>query len=183
MAARVTMAELITFTRRLIGDPTGAAAHFTDDDIQATLDTRRQVVKFDALAAIATPAATVLRYDYISRPFFESGATFQDRAYAAVTPNVPDYMNGLYSFTTGRTDDLYISGKRYDPYGAAGDLADEWMGALKDQFDYSAGASSFKLSQQIDNLSKLSARLHLRAEGLGQAGTTATILVERSDTL
>jgi hypothetical protein len=178
------MAALIAFVRKQIADPTGDTAHFTDDDIQAALDARRKLVKFELLEVIPTPTASGYQYlDYQSAPFFENDAVLADGNYAAITPTSSSMVYGIYAFSDSQSINLYITGKRYDLYAAAAELCHEWIASLKNTVDFNADGSSFKMSQQLDNLQALAARFEALAEGIGAGTNTSSVYMERGDVM
>lgn len=178
MTVRSTMTALIAAVRGLIGDPDGAGSQFSGDAIQTALDAHRQLVRAAALRGIPTPTASGTQWlDFAGEPYFETDAALQGEDYATVTPTTADPLNGRYSFTTPQSPYLYISGNRYDVTGAGADLAEAWAAALKAQIDFSASGSSFKQSQQIQNLLDLAKRLR----GKTQTGGVNIIRMKRSD--
>jgi hypothetical protein len=179
MAARTTMAKLIALARSIIADPTGSSAHFTDEQVQTALDARRQIVRFRGLETTPTPTSSGLVYlDFQSAKYYEDGAKLQNANYATVTPTSADCVNGVYTFESGQLESLYISGTRFDVYGAAADLAEEWAASLKGSIDFSADGGNFSQSQKVTNLERLAAKLRTKSEG-----AVRSISIERSDTL
>jgi len=180
MAARETMVRLIGMVRGLIGDAAGAQAHFGDEDVQAALDARRQLMRFVRLEAAPTPSANGLLYlDFCSQRYYEEGVVIQTGQYVAVTPDVVDCLNGFYRFETPQVEDLYVSGVRYDVYGAAAGLAEDWAASLQDLYDFQADGSSFSRSQRVANLERLAQRLRVKSE----RGAVNVIMIERDDTV
>lgn len=180
MAARDTMADLINLVRSLIGDPAGSTQQFTDDSVQAALDARRQLARGEWLRCTPTPTSGGYEYkDFAGEKYFESDARLTDGAYETVTPDAADYLNGRYTFDDSQEQNLYISGSRYDVYGAAADLVDRWLASLKLSYDFSADGASFSRSQMVENLKALLRDLRAHSEG----GGVSSLLIERSDTL
>jgi hypothetical protein len=180
------MTDLITKTRTLIGDTSGTATqHFADVDVQSNLDEYQETVMFEELGVIPSRTGTGYEYkNFFSRRWFEGGTMtggtvsyLQNNFYGTVTPDSQDLLNGRYNFNASQVLDLYITGKRYDVYAAAADLADLWIASLKDKIDFKAGSSSFTQSQQITNLVNLAIKLR----GKSEAGGVNTVTLIRGD--
>lgn len=184
MTARDTMTTLIALTRSLIGDTGGTAVqHYTDDNIQTALDATREYAVFEKLEAIPTP--TAVGYDYLhyrGRKYFDSGGTIQDYLYQGSMPGtlgVTDWVNGRYEYTASQypAPERYITGNRYDVYGASADLVDQWLASVKNSIDFQAGTTRFTQSQLVKNLADLAARLR----GQSERGGTNTVWMSRGD--
>lgn len=176
MAVRESMLKLIYLVRSLIADQT----HFRDDEIQDMLDAHRHLARFERLTAHETPKSTGVEYlDFVSKPYFEDGAVLQNNLYETLIAASADYRNGKYTFTMDVGVAVFITGTRYDVYGAAAELAEQWAGSLSAAVDFTADGASFSLSQQRKNLRELAARLRSKSE----AGAARSVRMERSDTL
>lgn len=180
MTARTTMAELIARVRVLIYDAAGASQHYTDDQIEDALDARRIIVKHAPMLTIETPTSTTVQYkDYKSDPYYEGSITIEDAAFTAHTATTYEYLNGYYTFAADTTHPtLYITGSRYDLYNAAADLVDDWAATLRALIDFTAAGSSFKQTQQIENMERLSRRLRSKSN----VTVGAAAFVSRGDT-
>ena len=186
MTARASMSDLITKTRTLIADTGGTATqHFTDDDVLSNLDTYQELVMFERMDVTPTLVANnTLQYkNYFSRKYFEgtTGGTvtiIQNQWYGTITPTTTDFINGRYTWSTDQYPYVYyITGKRYDIYAAAADLADLWVASMKSVVDFGAGNSNFTMSQQITNLVNLAISLR----GKSEQGGVNSIVLDRSD--
>jgi hypothetical protein len=155
MAVRATMRTLIERVRGLINDPGGSNQHFSDQQIQDKLDTRREVARYGLLDPRPTvnPGGGVVWLDfYAPLGYWEEDATVYDRSFNDVTADAAekDYLTGHWRFTTNHTPALYIVGKPYDIYGAAADLLETWTVSLSDSsFDWSEADVTEKGSQRV----------------------------------
>ncbi len=158
MAARPTMANLITRVRRMISDPAGASQTFDDDAIQEALDRYSTMVNLLALTAQETilSGGSVVYVDYWA-PFgdWEEDAKLQGANYATLTPSASDYQQGHWTFAAQQPGSVLITGKVYDLNGAAADLLEEWAAKVKLQFDFGTDGQDFKRSQQVKHLQEL----------------------------
>jgi len=148
MAVRSSMADLITATKRLVGQ-TAAASPWTEQQIQDQLDQNRTHFDYVLLdrdsdyrhfwsrAWSGTPESLYRRSvspQPISIPdfslftrcgFYEtdyslrSGRTEDDTSYTADDANLND---GTFIFSTAPAVELYFAGKGYNVYQAAADL-------------------------------------------------------------
>jgi len=148
MAVRSSMADLITATKRLVGQ-TAAASPWTEQQIQDQLDQNRTHFDYVLLdrdsdyrhfwsrAWSGTPESLYRRPvspQPISIPdfslytrcgFYEtdyslrSGRTEDDTSYTADDANLND---GTFIFSTAPAVELYFAGKGYNVYQAAADL-------------------------------------------------------------
>ena len=180
------MTDLITKTRTLLADTGGTATqHFSDDDIQNNLDVYQEFVMFERLDLKPTLVANnVIQYkNYFSRQYFEgtTGGTvtiIQNQWYGTITPTTIDFINGRYTWSTDQYPYIYyITGKRYDIYAAAADLADLWVASMKNVVDFRAWRSGFTMSQQITNLVNLAIQLR----GKSEAGSVNSVHLYRGD--
>lgn len=159
--ARSTMTAVIARTRLLIGDPAGSAQTFSDDEIQATLDEHRFLASLELLAAQPIYSGGTLTYrQFVSlESGWEADVRIQDASYLTLTPEDADPGSGRWSFTTGRTQPyLWISGTRFDLFGAAADLLEAWAAKLTREFDFDSDGQRFLRSQQATALNALAER-------------------------
>ena len=148
MAVRSSMSDLITRTKRLIGQ-TEAASPFTEQEIQDQLDQNR--TQFDhvlldrdgdynyyfARAWTGSPESLYRRprsEQPISIPdfslytrcgFFETDYTLRagrTQADASHTPNSANLLDGTFVFSTAPDVELYFFGHGYNVYKTAADL-------------------------------------------------------------
>ena len=123
------MVDLITRVRGLIGDPSGASQHFTDDQIQAALDNRRREIvelPLDAVVSRDVDGDEVYLRWVADRSPWETDAVVLDADRVPVTSGVTaDEMHGVWTFAASQ-DAVYVSGTIFDVYGASADLLDEW---------------------------------------------------------
>lgn len=150
MAVRGSMADLIARIRLLISDPSGAPT-FADQEIQDTLDQRREVVRYAALRPEPTPQQNtgVIQYldYYATRAFWESDAALYGPAWQLLAPATSDYLTGHWTFAASQIPTVWIVGKMYDVYGAAADLLEIWAAKVADQFDFTDINAKYLRSQ------------------------------------
>lgn len=163
MAARATMADLITLVRGLIYDPTGATQVFSDDQVQTALDGRRTDVYHLSLSGqgeVGAGGVTTYRNYYAGVRHWEGGETVQNGSWATITPTTVDRVRGVWNFSAGYLPPVYVTGSHYDVYGAASDLVDQWLSRLAlTTYDFSADGGDYKRSQIITNLTTLRDKL------------------------
>lgn len=174
--ARVAMAALITQVRLLVGDPAGASATFSDDEIQTMLDNHAGVVRYLPLTAeptIAEGGGTTYLTWFAPMGWWATDEALYNANYAALTPTSSDRQRGRWTFPVTQNDVL-LSGTYYDPHLAAADVADAWIAKLKLAYDFAADGGDFKRSQMIAGLQTLAASLRAKSGNGGvQAATVA----------
>lgn len=150
------MAQLISLVRNLIGDPAGADQTFTDDQIEWSLDVHRWEFRYFPLKPLVTMTNGRAEYLdwYAEDQYWESDAILYNGAYSQLTPSSADPLHGRWSFATPQTAVL-ISGKVYDPYGAAADLLEMWASKEALEFDVDVDGASMKRSQKWQALRDL----------------------------
>lgn len=151
--ARPSMAALIDHVRRNIGD-VGDVKVFTDDEIEAALDRRRQDRQYWRLTTTPTyePSGAVSWKDFYSETGgdWEDSVTLTDATYTVATPSSSNLVSGRWTFDPGlQVDAIYVSGTQYDTNGASADLLEQWMARVKTEYSFSRGNRSFQRSQQI----------------------------------
>ena len=169
MAARTSMADLITQVRFLIGDPSGASAVFTDTELQTCLDNNAVDVLYEPLRPIPTIAAggatTYLMWE-AEAGWWESSEVLTDGSYNTLTASTSDRQRGRWTFAATQSAVL-LKGARYDVYLAAAEVVDVWIAKVKLDFDFDADGASFKRSQKIKALTDLANTLRSKAGGGG----------------
>ncbi len=163
MATRSSMAHLIAYVRRLIGDTSGA--QFTDDDVQEALDLYREEVSREELTAVPRIIGGTVEYHRFTsyRGFWESDAEITDAAGAAVVPDTVNWLTGVFEFTASRQPPLFIHGKRYDVYGAAADLLEQWATEIAREVDFSLGGDRFEAGKRAERMLVLAAQYRARS--------------------
>jgi len=163
MATRSSMAHLIAYVRQLIGDTSGA--QFTDDAVQEALDLYREEVSREELTAVPRIIGGTVEYHRFTsyRGFWESDAEITDAAGAVVVPDVVNWLTGVFEFTASRQPPLFIHGKRYDVYGAAAEMLEQWASALAREYDFSTDGDTFRRSQQAEALLRQAAQYRTRS--------------------
>lgn len=147
--ARASMTQLISLVRDLIGDPAGAEQTFSDDQIERSLDVHRWEYRYLPLKPLATViAGNIQCLDWYSEErYWESDATLYSGSYTQLTPSSSDPLNGRWSFSAHQPAVL-VSGKVYDPYGAAADLLEMWAGSVALEFDVNMDGANMQRSQK-----------------------------------
>jgi hypothetical protein len=180
MAVRDTMADLITRTRRMIGDTSGTPV-FDDQAIQDALDRYMQDVRLYALRPQEriTGGGVVSFLEYFA-PWgdWEAGATIQTHAFVDLTEPTDysaDYLAGKWTMAVSQWPNVWLSGQTYDCNLAASELLQEWAAKTALAYDYSQNGQQFIRSQQSKALLALSADYARR--GRVTMGT-----IRRSDT-
>ncbi len=154
--ARASMAELISLVRDLIGDPAGAEQTFSDDQIERSLDFYRWEYRGLPLKPLNTVIGGSIQYRdwYSEEQYWEADAGLYDGAHSQLTPASADALHGRWSFAADQPTVL-VSGKVYDPYGAAADLLEMWVGKAALEFDVDADGTNMKRSQKQQALRAL----------------------------
>jgi hypothetical protein len=153
------MSNLISLTRDLIGDPSGAEQTFTDDQIERSLDVYRWDFRYFPLKPLPTVVSRNVEYRdwYSDELYWESDAALYDGSYGSLTPSSSDPIHGRWSFAAHQTAVL-VSGKIYDPYGAAVDLLEMWAGKVALEYDVNADGAGLSRSQKRAALLELAAQ-------------------------
>jgi hypothetical protein len=165
------MAALITRVRTLIGD--ADESQFTDDQVEDFLDDHRRDEFYRPLSPVSTVSGGVtvyLRYE-AGVGHWETDAALVDGDYEALTPDTSDYIRGVWTFAASTPGPVYLTGSRYDLYGAAADALRAWLATLKLQFDFTADGATFHANQQVKTLEQMIARYDAQAETAISAGT------------
>lgn len=170
MTARTSMASLIAWTRRKIGDPAGANQQFSDDEIQDALDAYRTDVRYELLhdaPSIVNAASTGHQAVFIYADYYSDFQNWEEdvvlqgndstnASWVTLTPVVSDALNGHWQFETdvfsagtapGQIPPVYATGKIYDVYAASADLLETWAAALACRYDSSVNGQTLKRSQ------------------------------------
>lgn len=173
---RASMADLIARVRVLIGDPSGAAAAFTDDQIQDRLDMGGRVdVQFVEL----TPRFTLSNGRYVYTDYYapgtlggdwETNETLFGLNFTQLTPTTSDRIVGHWTFTggsypNGQYPPVIIYGQCYDTYRTAADLLEMRAASLvSTKFDFSADGRNMRLSQIPANYMALAKQYRLQSK-------------------
>lgn len=167
--ARASMAALITQVRLLIGDPAGASATFSDDELQSFLDNNAADVFYEPLTpepSIAAGGATQYLTWRAGAPWWEASEVLTDGSYNVLTVATADRQRGRWTFGESQSAVL-IRGARYDVYLAGAEAVDVWLAKVKLAYDFSADGGDYKRSQQVKTLQELGASLRAKAGGGG----------------
>lgn len=182
MAVRPTMDYLIQYVRDLIDDQEDADPYFTDQHIQDRLDLNRRDLYMHEL----TPADTLVAggkieyHSFHSRwPFWETDVVLQNPQGTALTPTTSDTLTGHWYFSTAQTTlPVYLTGKRYDVYGACASLLTNLISRLRHEFNFTADGMTIQRIQQVRDLRDQAAEFKRMSWGSGNA---TTIKLTRKD--
>lgn len=157
--ARLSMAFLISLVRDLIGDPAGTSQTFTDDQIERSLDVHRWEFRYLELKPLATFVSGNVEYRdwYSDEMYWENDATLYNSSYTQLTPSSANPLHGQWSFASHQANVL-VSGKVYDPYGAAADLLEMWASKVALEFDVDVDGASMKRNQKQQVLRALASQ-------------------------
>lgn len=174
--SRAGMATLIGRVRDLTNAGTaeytrGTVTYFTDDHIEEVLDRHRIDLVRHKLASEATyPGGGSVVYTRQRSAYghLESGTALviedsvgDDRGTATFSA---DYQLGIFDFTTDQKGTaLYLTARSYDPFGAAGELLEEWAASEARSFDFSTDGQSFSRRQKVEGLREQARLMRKRA--------------------
>lgn len=162
--ARATMAALITRVRGLVGDPPGLSTVFSDAEVQDVLDRHRMDVVHEPLAPDEDWAgAGAVRWTVYRSRWRHFEATDGGSAVFVVEDGIgdnlgtaawsADYQRGMVTFAADQGGTaLYLTGRSYDPHGAAAELLEEWAAKVAVDFDFQADGQRFDRSQKAESL-------------------------------
>jgi hypothetical protein len=170
------MATLINRVRTLTYAGTaeytrGTVSYWSDDHIEEILDRHR---------------IDLVRHKLMSEPTYTGGGsvvyTRQRSAYGNLEQGTAlyvedsvgddrgtalwsaDYQLGIFEFTSDqRGTALYLTARSYDPYGAAGELLEEWAASEARSFDFSTDGQNFARSQKAEGLREQARIMRKRA--------------------
>lgn len=166
MAARMSMASLITRLRMLIHDPAGSAQQFTDDELQAVLDSHRRSTRYAELTPVETitsgGSTQYLEYS-AGVGDWEEDEILTNGSWATLTPATNDRVVGRWTFSAHQAAPVLITGKYYDLAGAAGELWETKAAALASTFSFSADGASYQRNQQYEHALAQAERCKRRA--------------------
>ena len=155
---------LVDRVRRLINDPVGAEAIWTDDEIQEWLDAHRLDVALLPLQPVwSTVAGTAAALEYVA-PYghWAPDALLQDSSGAELLPESADLLVGRWHFAE-HTPQVFLTGKSYDPYAAAADALEARAAQVALAYDFSADGATFQRSQQGESLLRLAQQYRSRS--------------------
>ena len=170
------MDALVTQVRLLIGDPSGLAPVFTDDDLLMLLDNNSTDVLYEPLTPLPTIQAGGAVFNLTWRAsvgWWEANETLLDGSYNTLTAATVNRQKGIWTFAAHQNSVL-ICGSRYDVYGAAADALDAWIAKIKLDYDFSADGADYKRSQQMQGLIALRDGLRSRS-GTGGVVTATQV--------
>jgi len=196
MAARDGMTNMIQTLRGMTNAGTadysiGATAYWSDDQLQAVLDTHRLDFYGHELESISATESGLVVYKTFRAPYrnLESGTPFvlvDGLGTAAGTADyTADYVNGIVTFAANQeAKSWYLTARAYDIYAAA---AEVWRmkaaHAAETSFDFSTDNHSVKGSNVPMQCLKMADYYERQSmiSSLNISGSQS-ILIERSDT-
>jgi hypothetical protein len=159
MAARTTMATLITQLRLMVNDTDSLM--FTDNQLQDVLDQRAYIANYEPMMTLENilPGGTVEYKEFQSEhQYFESDAILTSGTFAELTPDTSDFKLAYFTFITSQIPPILIYGWYYDMNAAAADVFDLKAAKYADGFDFSADGGTFSLSQKVAQAEKQASR-------------------------
>lgn len=174
--SRTGMADLIQRVRSLTFAGTaeyslGTANYWDADQIEQVLDRHRMdIVREPLMSEERYDSAGSVSYNIFHSGFshLESGtalfiedAVGDDRGTATYSG---DYQRGVFTFADNQHGTaLYLTGRTYDPFGAAAEVLESWAASEARSFDFSADGQSFNRSQKAQGLREQARILRKRA--------------------
>lgn len=159
MAARTSLADLITEVRSLVADPYGAT--FTDDQVQTALDARRTERRWVPLRPVQSfvPGGGIYFYDFYSdAAYWEADVQLQDMSYTTITADLSELFVGHWHFNVQPQGiGVRATGKTFDVHGSAADLLDRWAAQVMLDFDFTSNADQYRRSQKHAQIVKMAA--------------------------
>ncbi len=171
------MSALITRVRRLVNDPAGASAVWTDDELQDWLDAHREEVIDEALGYSWQRVAgvdVVLVY-VAEQGDWEGDVVLTDASGNTLTADDVNLVAGRWTFDAHQQPPVYLTGRSYDVYAAAADALEARAAQVALAFDFSADGASYQRSQQGEALLRL-AQQYRRSSRSQSRLQTATLV-------
>lgn len=174
--SRAGMATLISRVRTLTNAGTaeytrGTVSYWSDDHIEDVLDRHRIDLVRHKLTSEATytgGGSVVYTRQRSAYGNLEAGTALviedsvgDDRGTATWSA---DYQLGIFDFTTDQAGTaLYLTARSFDPYGAAGELLEEWAASEARSFDFTTDGQTFARSQKAEGLREQARIMRKRA--------------------
>lgn len=160
------MSALVAEVRQMTGAGT---ADWSDDQVQRLLDrTRMDLWRYPVAGlALQEPGSVTYRRFDIPGPL-ESGTALVLTEPAGGTIGTAtysvDYDTGIVEFAASRSDEVYVTGRRFDVYRAAADLLDQWAGALSvNSWGLTQDQQTLARAERITSMRTASAALRRQA--------------------
>jgi hypothetical protein len=115
------------------------------------------------VSSVASGGAVNYKEFMAPRGFWEDDPVLQSNGYATLTPSANDHLIGRWTFITGQTPPVFITGQVYDLWGAAVEVLEAWIGKVARDFDFSTDGQSFSRSQKVRGLEALIATYRRKA--------------------
>lgn len=148
--ARSSLANIINRVRFLVDDPDGTT--FSDDDVQAVLDPRREEARYwrPEMRMVIDPGGGATRWLIFEAGVgpWEDDVVLMNSRFVPITPATSDNFSGRWTFTEQPNIPVMLNGFIHDVYGAAGDLLMQRSTMSAGAFDVSADGVSLNRSQK-----------------------------------
>ena len=148
--ARASLSTIITRVRQLVDD-TGASV-FTDDEVQAALDPRREEARYwrPEMRMVIDPGGGLTRWLIFEAGCgpWEDDVTLLNSRFTTITPATSDNAAGRWTFTEQPNIPVMVNGFLHDVYGAAADLLMMRAATEAGSFDVSADGVTLSRSQK-----------------------------------
>lgn len=174
--SRTGMSDLIQRVRSLTAAGTaeysvGTANYWDADQIEQVLDRHSMDIWRERLVAEERyDSAGSVSYNIFHSSYghIEAGtaliiedAVGADRGTATFTG---DYQRGVFTFAADQQGTaIYMTGRTYDPFGAAAEVLESWAASEARSFDFSADGQTFNRSQKVQGLREQARILRKRA--------------------
>ncbi len=148
---RTSMATLIALVRTdFLNDPDSLV--FTDDKIQAALDTHRLdkfQLRLDQADDVQPTGVIFWRDFYAELNWWEDNAQLQDHNFHYVSADTSEPLIGHWQFNASQIIPLYVTGRHYDVYASSVDLLMWWKSKLKLEVDFLDTGRNYLRMQRI----------------------------------
>ncbi len=164
MPIRSTTSDLRAWLRKLVNDPSGASAVFSEQDLQDLLDEVRATVRQGELTVVEVRTASAVQRR-VWRSIcgdWEGSPTFQDENFTTVTPSSSDLYVGEFVFAADY-DQVYITGNLHNVYQAAANALRMMLAKVAQQTDVKADDIEERRSQKVKGLQSLIEEYETRA--------------------
>jgi len=148
--ARAALANIISRVRVLVDDT--ASSVFTDDDVQAALDPRRDQARYwrPEMRMTIAPGGTStqwLTFEANVGPW-EDDVVLVNSRFTPITPDTADNYSGRWTFVAQPNIPVMVNGFVHDMYGAAADLLMIRSAKEAAAFDVKADGTELSRSQK-----------------------------------
>jgi hypothetical protein len=143
-----TLDHLVDRLRGLIGDSAGEKEIFDRDVIEEALNRYRyDAVRYPLEYALNANGSGAERV-YSLLGWWAEDVVLRTGGGVVATPTESDFLTGSWSFAAPSVYPLYVSGRTFDLYAAAGDLLEQWAAKVKLEHDLSIGDLRLQRAQK-----------------------------------